>query len=72
MVLAYYFTKPLMNLRLRELNNMIIGYKSIFDFEPSILHSIKERVGKPPKQNQKFVIGRPYLSKREKYKTCDM
>ena len=47
-MLADYFTDQLMGKRFSDLSDLIMGYKLIFDFDPLIFHSIKERVGKPP------------------------
>ena len=46
LMLADYFTKPLQGIRFRELRNVIMGYKSIFELDVSLLSTIKERVGK--------------------------
>ena len=45
LMLADYFTKPLMGERFRELRRVIMGHKSIFDLNPKLLHPIKEHVG---------------------------
>ena len=45
MMIADYFTKPLMGSRFRELRSIIMGHKSIFDINPKFLQSIKECVG---------------------------
>ena len=59
-MLAHYCTKPLMVERLCELGNFFMGYNFIFYLVTSILHSIKEYVGKPSKKekekSQKCVI----------------
>ena len=48
-----YFNQKLMRARLHELRNVIKVYKSIFDLYPSILHPIKENVGKPSTTEKK-------------------
>ena len=44
-MLADFFTKPLMGELFRKLRDVIMGYASIFDLDPTLLQSIKERVG---------------------------
>ena len=44
-IIADYFTRPLMGKRFTELRKVIMGHKSIFDLDKSILQPIKERVG---------------------------
>ena len=44
LMLADYFTKPLNGKRFRELRSVIMGHKSIYDLDPSLLHPTKERV----------------------------
>ena len=46
LMIADYFTKPLMGARFRELRDVIMGYKSIYDLNPKWLQPIKERVEK--------------------------
>ena len=45
LMIGDYFTKPIVGKRFRELRKVIMGEKSIFDLDPSILQPIKERVG---------------------------
>ena len=45
LMLADFFTKPLMGELFRKLRDVIMGYTSIFDLDPTLLQSIKERVG---------------------------
>ena len=45
LMLANFFTKPLMGELFRKLRDVITGYTSIFDLDPTLLQSIKERVG---------------------------
>ena len=45
LMLADFFTKPLMGELFRKLRRDIMGYKSIFEHDPKLLQSIKERVG---------------------------
>ena len=45
LMLANFFTKPLMGELLIKLREVIMGYTSIFDLDQTLLHSIKERVG---------------------------
>ena len=45
LMLEDFFTKPLMGKLFRKLRDAIMGYTSIFDLDPKLLHSIKERVG---------------------------
>ena len=45
LMLADFFTKPLMGELFRKLRDLIMGYTSIFDLDPTLLQSIKERVG---------------------------
>ena len=51
-MLVDYFTNTLLDSMFHDFRNMMIGYKSIFDLDPSILHSNKEHVGKPPKREK--------------------
>ena len=44
LIIADYFTKPLMGARFRELRDVITGHKLIYDFNPKWLQPIKERV----------------------------
>ena len=44
-MLADYYTKPLLGSCFRDLRSVIMGYKSIDEVNPSFLHKIKERVG---------------------------
>ena len=44
LMLAYYYTKPLMGGMFKELLYVLMVYKSIFKPEPTMLSSIKERV----------------------------
>ena len=46
LMITNYFTKPLMGARFRELQEVIMGYKSIYDLNPKWLQPIKERVEK--------------------------
>jgi hypothetical protein len=46
LMIADYFTNPLMGARFRELRDVIMGYKSIYDLNPKWLQPIKERVEK--------------------------
>jgi hypothetical protein len=46
LMIADYFTKPLMGARFRELRAVIMGHKSIYDLNPKWLQPIKERVEK--------------------------
>ena len=45
LMLADFFTKPLMGEIFRKLRSVIMGYTSIFEPDPTLLQSIKERVG---------------------------
>ena len=45
LMLADFFTKPLMGELFRKLRDIIMGCTSIFDLDPTLLQSIKERVG---------------------------
>jgi len=45
LMIADFFTKALMGRRFRELRNVIMGYKSVFDLDERLLQPIKERVG---------------------------
>ena len=45
MMIADYFTKPLMGHRFRKLRSIIMGHKSNFEVNPFYLRPIKERVG---------------------------
>ena len=45
LMLADFFTKPLMGELFRKLRSIIMGYTSIFELYPTLLQSIKERVG---------------------------
>ena len=45
LMLADFFTKPLMGELFRKIRDVIMGYTSIFDLDPALLHSIKERAG---------------------------
>ena len=45
LMLADFFTKPLMGELFRKLRDVIMGYTSTFDLDPTLLQSIKERVG---------------------------
>ena len=47
LMLADYFTKPVMGTRFRELRAVIMGHKSIFELNPKWLQPIKERVENP-------------------------
>ena len=51
-MLEDYIYKPIMGKFFRELRNMIIGYMLIFDLDPSILNSIKDRVRKTSKREK--------------------
>ena len=51
-MLEDYIYKPIMGKLFRELRNMIIGYMWIFDLDPSILNSIKDRVRKTSKREK--------------------
>ena len=44
LMLADFFTKPIVGKRFRELWKVFMGEISIFDLDPSILPQIKERV----------------------------
>ena len=44
LILADYFTKPLMGERFREFWRVIMGHKSIFEMNKKYLRPIKERV----------------------------
>ena len=46
LMIADFFTKPLFGIRFREFRKVIMGYKSIFDLDKSLLCPIKERVDK--------------------------
>ena len=46
LMIADYFTKPLIGTRFRELRGVIMGHKSIYDLNPKWLQLIKERVDK--------------------------
>ena len=45
LILADFFTKSLMGEMFRKLRSVIMGYTSIFELDPTLLQSIKERVG---------------------------
>ena len=45
LMLADYYTKPLVGSGFRDLRSVIMGYKSIDEVNPSFLHKIKERIG---------------------------
>ena len=45
LMLADFFTKPLMGELFRKLRSVIMGYIYIFELDPTLLQSIKERVG---------------------------
>ena len=45
LMLADFFTKPLIGEFFRKLRDVIMGYTSIFDLDPTLLQSIKERFG---------------------------
>ena len=45
LMLADFFTKSFMGELFRKQRDVIMGYTSIFDLDPTILQSIKERVG---------------------------
>ena len=45
LMLADFFTKPLMGELFRKLRDVIMGYTSIFDPDTTLSQSIKERVG---------------------------
>ena len=45
LMLADLFTKPLMGELFRKLRDVIMVYTYIFDLDPTLLQSIKERVG---------------------------
>ena len=45
LMLADFFTKPLMDEMFRKLRSAIMGYTSIFELVLMLLQSIKERVG---------------------------
>ena len=45
LMLSDFFTKPLMGELFRKLRDVIMGYTSIFDLDPTLLQSIKERAG---------------------------
>ena len=45
LMLADFLTKPVMGELFRTLRDVIMGYTSIFDLDPTLLQSIKERVG---------------------------
>ena len=47
LIIADFFTKPLMGSRFKELRSVLMGYKSIFDLDPSLLYPIKEHVENP-------------------------
>ena len=44
LMLADFFSKPLMGDMLRKLKRVIMGYTSIFELDTAILQSIEERV----------------------------
>ena len=46
LMIADYFTKPLMGARFRDLRDFIMGNKLIYDLNPKWLQPIKERVEK--------------------------
>ena len=46
LMIADYFAKPLMGTRFRELRDVIMGHKLIYDLNPKWLQPIKERVEK--------------------------
>ena len=45
LMLAHYFTKPLMGKMFKEFWDVLMGYKLIPQLDPTILSSIKELVG---------------------------
>ena len=45
LMLADFFTKTLMGEMFRKLRRVIMGYTSIFELDPTLLQSNKERVG---------------------------
>ena len=45
LMLADYFTKPLVDAFFKEMRSVIMGNKSINDMNPVFLDKIKERVG---------------------------
>ena len=45
LMLVGLFTKPWMGELFRKLRSVIMGYTSIFELYPTLLQSIKERVG---------------------------
>ena len=45
LMLADYFTKPLIGKIFRKLRDVLMGYKYILELDPTILSSIKYRVG---------------------------
>ena len=45
LMLVDFFTKPLMGELFGKMRDVIMGYTSIFDLDPTLLQSIKERVG---------------------------
>ena len=45
LMLADFFTKPLLGKQFKLFRDVIMGYKSIFDLDPSLISSIKECVG---------------------------
>ena len=45
LMLAVFFNKPLMGEMFRKLRNVITGYSSIFELDPTLLKLIKEGVG---------------------------
>ena len=44
LMVADYFTKPLVGQRFRELKSVIMGHKFIFDLDKSLFQPIKEHV----------------------------
>ena len=46
LMIADYFTKPLMGARFRELRDFIMGHSLIYDLNPKWLQAIKEPVEK--------------------------
>ena len=45
LIMSNFFTKPLMGQMSGKLRRVIMGYTSIFELNPTLLKSIKERVG---------------------------
>ena len=44
MMIADYFTKPLMGEKFREFRRIILGHKMVSEMNPKYLQPIKERV----------------------------